>query len=62
MDPYSFTLELVTRAGVPGAIAVLIILRLDRRLVDVVDNLAALAEEIRAWHSATTSKDSPANP
>lgn len=58
MDPLSFTLELVSRAGVPGLIAYLLITRIETRLDSLTSAVLSIPERLSQCPSAP--KSSPA--
>lgn len=58
MDPLTAILDLIKTAGIPGAIAVLIIMRIERRLDTLTQAVLDLPSRISACQPPANSKPS----
>jgi hypothetical protein len=56
MDPLAALLDLIKTAGVPGAIALVIILRIESRLDKLTDAVLSLPQRMMQCQSATKSE------
>lgn len=55
MDPLAAILDLIKTAGVPGAIALVIILRIEKRLETLTDAVRGIPKELTRCPYATSS-------